>query len=79
MLKLTSKYNKKNDICSVKVDCKNTNTFEHIYAIVHLIQNILQNDPTTDYDEIIKMLNLRFELKEEKKNGKRNSKSKTEV
>ena len=78
MLKLTSKYNQKTDACSVKADCKNTCTYEHLYAVVHLIENILKNDPTTDYDEIKRILDLKFE-KEEKTNGKRNSKPKAEV
>lgn len=81
MIKLTSKYNKKTDICSVKADIKNTNTLEHLYAIAYLIESITKNDVTTPYDEIVKILDELFleKKKEGKKNGKRNSKSKTEV
>ena len=79
MLKITSKYNTKTGNCAVKSDCKNTCTYEHIYAIACLIENIQKNDPTTDYDEIIYILNELFKPKEEKKNGKRNSKSKTKI
>ena len=80
MIKLTSKYDEKKDVCSVKADIKNTNTLEHLYAIAYLTENIINNDETTSYEEIIKILNMIFKpKKEEKKNGKRNSKSKTEV
>ena len=87
MIKLTSKYDKETGMCKVKADVKDTCTYEHLYAIAYLVENIITNDPTTDYDEIIKILNELFkdkslemaDLKEEKKNGKRNSKSKTEV
>ena len=72
MIKLESKYDDKDGSCKVKCTCKNTNTYEHLYGIAYLIENTIKNDPFTDYDEIIKIMNDLF--KEEKKNGKRNSK-----
>ena len=71
MLRLTSRYNKKDDICGVKYSSKNTNTLEHLHAINHLIQCIIKNDEFTDYLEIRKIMDMAFmPIKEEKKNGR---------
>ena len=78
MIKLTSKYDEKKDVCNVKADIKSTNTLEHLYAIAYLTESIVKNDETTSYEEIIKILDGIFK-KEGKKNGKRNSKSKTKI
>lgn len=87
MIKLTSKYDNKIEKCNIKAEIKNTCTYEHLYAIAYLVESIIKNDPFTPYEEIIKILNELFkennlemvDLKEEKKDGKRNNEPKTEI
>lgn len=70
MIKLESKYDEQKDTCSIKANIKNTNTYEHLYAIAYLVEKITENDEFTPYDEIIRILNELFKKKEGKKNGR---------
>lgn len=56
MIKFEAKYKKEKDHVSVKYEAKNANTLEHICAIRHLIRQILINDETSTFDEIIELV-----------------------
>lgn len=87
MIKLESTYSEETNIVHVDYDSQLSNTLEHLYAIKHLMLQIIKNDPSgMTVDEICRYIKNSFiddmkaekeRTKEEKKNGKRNSKSKT--
>ena len=68
MIKLNVVYKPKEDICSIKYSSKASNTFEHLYGIVCLLQKIEENDPTFNQKETIKMIDEMFSKRRTKKN-----------
>lgn len=67
MIKLNVIYNPKEDVCSVKYSSKSSNTFEHLYGIVSLLQKIEENDPTFNQKETIKIIDEMFSKRRTKK------------
>lgn len=67
MIRLNVTYKPKEDVCSVKYSSKSSNTFEHLYGIVSLLDKIEENDPTFNSKETIKMIEEMFNKRRTKK------------
>ena len=86
MIKLEANFDNKKDNVHIEYDSKYSNSLEHFYAIKFLMTQILKNDPSgITIDEICRYIKNSFiddakaekeKMKEKKKNGKYNSKSK---
>jgi len=82
MINIKANYNKEKDIVNYNYASEHSCTWEHMVVIKDLLLKIIENDPTMEsIDDIIKIIKSAYieEIKEKKKNGKRNSKPKTEV
>lgn len=56
MIKVKAKYDKENNIFSVKSDTKNTFTLENIALIEYLCETILENTEDMTLEEIFKLV-----------------------
>lgn len=56
MIKITAKYNQKNNVFSVKYNDKNTFTLENIALIEFLCETILENDEKITMEEIFDLV-----------------------
>lgn len=85
MIKLETKYDYKEDKCKVTYKSDKSCTLEHIYAIRRLVESILENDKEMDWPTIRSIINNtlvendKIKKEKEKKNGKRNSETTTEI
>lgn len=54
MIKVESKI--KNDNCLIKYSCKNTDTYEHLAVICHIMKVILDHMPGFTLDELVESI-----------------------
>ena len=64
MIKVKAKYNKENNIFSIKYNEKNTFTLENIALIEYLCETILENDENMTMEEIFNLVKTIKENKE---------------